>query len=518
MTKGTDYTLKYSNNVDAGEPTVAITGKGNFTDTRTFKYKITAKSITNATITFDNSSYEYTGSTIKNSISSVKLDSKSLKEDTDYEVVDTAKLSATSRGTYTVQVKGKGNYKDTASASWVIKGGSSSSSSSSSYSSYNSYSGNSGTNSGSSTTSRTSSSSSTRSGTGTSTSGNSARTGSTAGTASSGSSTTSSNSAGNSSSSSGSSTTTTSASSNSSMDTGADISTDDTDSVSGNSMDTYDDEVEDEVFDEALDEGGVELHPMAAASDGNVENLTGPVPGYLEDPPVKATVRNIMEAGKAILPAEEWSIVENGGELEFWIDVQPAEAVITEEDINLATDYMYNISDKVEGLCGGRYLNVRLFYQVDKEGWQQATETDAPIAVDFAVPESMKGASEHFYGLCLHDGEAELMSDTNTSNDVITVMTRWFDNTYVLLYQDPDAAVSTVEFIPETITEEFYEDIEDDEPDFAKIGKTRSKTLALSWLVAGGITALAYAGYMALTHKDAIMGMIQSLPMRRQNI
>ncbi|MBQ4482027.1 MAG: hypothetical protein II966_02230, partial [Lachnospiraceae bacterium] len=425
MTKGTDYTLTYKDNVDAGKPTVTITGIGNYTNKRSFEYTITAKSINGATITFDNSSYEYTGSTIKNSISSVKLDGKSLKEDTDYEVVDTGKLSAMSRGTYTVQVKGKGNYKDTASASWVIKGGSSSSSS---YSSYNSYSGNSGTYSGTSNSSRTttsaSNSNSSRTGTGSTTStSSSTRTGSTAGTSGSGSSTTSSNSAGNSSSSSDSSTTTSSSSSNSSMDTG----TDDMDSVSGNSMDTYDDELEDEVFDEALDEGGVELHPMAAASDGNVENLTGPVPGYQDDPPVKATVKNIMEAGKAILPAEEWSIVENGGELEFWIDVQPAEAEISEEDINLATDYMYNISDKVEGLCGGRYLNVRLFYQVDKGGWESAMETDAPIAIDFAVPESMKGVSEHFYGLCLHDGEAELLSDTNASKDVITVMTRWFD-------------------------------------------------------------------------------------------
>lgn len=273
-----------------------------------------------------------------------------------------------------------------------------------------------------------------------------------------------------------------------------------------------------EVYDEAaMDEGsGVELHPMAAAADGNVENLTGPVPGYLEDPPVKAAVRNIMEAGKAILPAEEWSAVENGAELEFWIDVQPAEPEITEEDLSLADDFMYNISDKVEGLCGGRYLNVKLYYQVDKGGWQEAVETDTPIAVDFAVPQSMQGVSEHFYGLCLHDGEAELLSDTSESKDVITVMTRWFDNTYALLYQDPDAAISSEVFIPETISDaDYYDDWEDDEPDFEKIGKTRSKTLAMSWLVSGGITMLAYAGYAALAHKDAIMVMIQTLPLRR---
>ena len=40
LKKDTDYTLSYSNNTNVGTATVTITGKGNYSDTKTVNFKI----------------------------------------------------------------------------------------------------------------------------------------------------------------------------------------------------------------------------------------------------------------------------------------------------------------------------------------------------------------------------------------------------------------------------------------------------------------------------------------------
>ena len=45
LTSGTDYTVSYSNNKNAGTATVTVTGKGNYKDTATKTFTISKKSI-----------------------------------------------------------------------------------------------------------------------------------------------------------------------------------------------------------------------------------------------------------------------------------------------------------------------------------------------------------------------------------------------------------------------------------------------------------------------------------------
>lgn len=77
-------------------------------------------SISGATVTLDKTEILHTGSEISVSVTSVKLGNTELTAK-DYEVSGTTK--ATDKGTYTVTVTGKGNYKDTASAQWTITDG-----------------------------------------------------------------------------------------------------------------------------------------------------------------------------------------------------------------------------------------------------------------------------------------------------------------------------------------------------------------------------------------------------------
>jgi len=115
LASGKDYTIGYSGNINAGTATLSVVGKGNYTGAKNVSFTILAKSLSNAVIS-DIASQTYSGSAIKPSVT-VKDGTKALTAGTDYTVSYTNNVNA---GTATVTVTGKGNYKDTASASFTI--------------------------------------------------------------------------------------------------------------------------------------------------------------------------------------------------------------------------------------------------------------------------------------------------------------------------------------------------------------------------------------------------------------
>ena len=116
---------------DAGTYTVKVTcstEKTNYEATSE-KFTIKPKSIAGATITLELASAEfttketvYTGSQQTVKVGSVTLtDMKDALDNADYTVeIGNGKTTGTNVGTYTVEVKGTGNYKDTANVSWKI--------------------------------------------------------------------------------------------------------------------------------------------------------------------------------------------------------------------------------------------------------------------------------------------------------------------------------------------------------------------------------------------------------------
>ena len=115
LTAGTDYTVSYGNNVNAGTATITITGKGSYTGTKTVNFTINAASLVGATVT-GLSNKTYTGSAINQTVT-VKLGSKTLTLNTDYTVSITNNTNA---GTATVKITGKGNYTGTKSGTFTI--------------------------------------------------------------------------------------------------------------------------------------------------------------------------------------------------------------------------------------------------------------------------------------------------------------------------------------------------------------------------------------------------------------
>ena len=115
LEKGTDYTLSYTNNTNAGQATVVASGSGNFTGTRTFYFMIEARPISYATVS-SISNVTYTGSPYTPSVT-VKDDGVQLDEGTDYIL---SYSDNTNPGTAKVTITGKGNYKGTKTATFTI--------------------------------------------------------------------------------------------------------------------------------------------------------------------------------------------------------------------------------------------------------------------------------------------------------------------------------------------------------------------------------------------------------------
>lgn len=113
---GIDYTLSYKNNTKIGTATVTVKGKGKLSGTRSVTFKINAKPIKNAVITYNNS-LTYNGSTLSPAVT-VKYGNATLKKNTDYTVAYSNNVNA---GTGTITITGKGIYGGSVKKTFTIK-------------------------------------------------------------------------------------------------------------------------------------------------------------------------------------------------------------------------------------------------------------------------------------------------------------------------------------------------------------------------------------------------------------
>ena len=105
LTRNTDYTITYKDNVGPGSALVTIAGKGNYTGSRTVTFRIIQKSLANATVaTIANQAYTGAAVTPK---PVVKLGGATLKAGTDYTLSYKNNVRA---GTATVVITGTGVY------------------------------------------------------------------------------------------------------------------------------------------------------------------------------------------------------------------------------------------------------------------------------------------------------------------------------------------------------------------------------------------------------------------------
>ncbi len=108
LTNGTDYTITYSDNINAGTATVTLICQGNYTGTRSVTFNIIPASLKYATVA-SIEDQPYTGSAIKPAVT-VDSNYGILVADRDYTVSYSNNIKI---GTATVTITGVGNFKDT---------------------------------------------------------------------------------------------------------------------------------------------------------------------------------------------------------------------------------------------------------------------------------------------------------------------------------------------------------------------------------------------------------------------
>lgn len=106
LTQGTDYTLSYTNNINAGTATVTATGKGNYQFIQTGTFTIQPKEITAGMAALNSSSFVYNGALQKPTVT-ITDGTKTLVEGTDYTLVNDG---GTNVASYNATITGIGNY------------------------------------------------------------------------------------------------------------------------------------------------------------------------------------------------------------------------------------------------------------------------------------------------------------------------------------------------------------------------------------------------------------------------
>ena len=115
LKRGTDYTVSYKNNKNAGKATAIITGKKNYYGSVSVKFTIRRRSVKKAKVTV--SALTYNGKA-RRPAPRVKVGSVTLKKGTDYTV---SYKNNTNAGKATVTITGKKNYYGSVSVKFTIK-------------------------------------------------------------------------------------------------------------------------------------------------------------------------------------------------------------------------------------------------------------------------------------------------------------------------------------------------------------------------------------------------------------
>lgn len=115
LVKGTDYTLSYADNVNAGTASVTVTGTGNYTGTQTKSFAIAPRDMSGATVSGVESAYAFSGAEIRPEVT-VTLNGTALDADA-CDIVYANNLNA---GTASITITGKGNYSGTITKTFDI--------------------------------------------------------------------------------------------------------------------------------------------------------------------------------------------------------------------------------------------------------------------------------------------------------------------------------------------------------------------------------------------------------------
>ena len=116
LAEGTDYTVRYEDNIETGTAAAVLTGIGDYAGTKKVTFKITGTALKSAAVEIAGGVHTYTGMALKPDVT-VTSDGKRLTKGTDYEV---SYSNHTNAGTAAVTVRGIGAYTGTVKKTFKI--------------------------------------------------------------------------------------------------------------------------------------------------------------------------------------------------------------------------------------------------------------------------------------------------------------------------------------------------------------------------------------------------------------
>ncbi|WP_405373960.1 hypothetical protein, partial [Pseudobutyrivibrio sp.] len=155
---------------------------------------------------------------------------------------------------------------------------------------------------------------------------------------------------------------------------------------------------------------------------------------------VTATITDDETLLKNILTDEQLKRVAEGATVNLKIsaNIVKASDLSVEDSDNIQKGVEEYKKDK-PGLNIAGYLDISIYLQMDDEDWSYVSNTNKPVELVVTVPESMRGLSDNYYLLRLHDGQTTLFSDNDDDPNTITVSTGKF-SIYVVMYDSEAAA------------------------------------------------------------------------------
>ena len=155
---------------------------------------------------------------------------------------------------------------------------------------------------------------------------------------------------------------------------------------------------------------------------------------------VTATITDDETLLKNILTDEQLKRVAEGATVNLKIsaNIVKASDLSAEDSDNIQKGVEEYKKDK-PGLNIAGYLDISIYLQMDDEDWSYVSNTNKPVELVVTVPESMRGLSDNYYLLRLHDGQTTLFSDNDDDPNTITVSTGKF-SIYVVMYDSEAAA------------------------------------------------------------------------------
>ncbi|MCD8038680.1 MAG: hypothetical protein LUE96_06290, partial [Lachnospiraceae bacterium] len=187
----------------------------------------------------------------------------------------------------------------------------------------------------------------------------------------------------------------------------------------------------------------------AAASSTRLEVGDGSVTVTVlgEADKLAAGVEDTVAFANAVLTSGQIEMVGKGADVAIQLDLNVISGEVPDEDRELIENALEEYKANIPGLVIGAYIDISLRVDDGDGVWSAVTQTGEPIEIVIEIPDDIKGLSDEYYIIRLHEGECALLSDTDDDAETLTISSNLF-STYAIAYVSTESAAAVADTAP----------------------------------------------------------------------